>query len=883
MFDIAYEKFMLSNGLQVILHEDHALPLTAVSVWYHVGSKDEQLGRTGFAHLFEHVMFEGSKNHNRLFFEPLQKVGATLNGSTSSDRTNYWENLRSNYLELALWLESDRMGFLLDALDQQRFDVQRDVVKNERRQSYENRPYGVSQLVLQAAMFPAPHPYSWPVIGSQADLDAALLEDIKDFFRKFYAPSNASITIAGDFDGETVRRMMERYFGDIPPGPAINRVGRMDSSLRGEVRMDLRDKVQLPRLSLVWPVGPAFSKEEAPLEILSSVLGDGKSSRLHRILVYEKQIARDVRVGNYSQEIAGEFNIQVTASPGHTLEEIQDVVEAELDRIRGEPPDDVETRRAVNRIEAHHVRSLEQFGGFGGRADQLNHYNVMVGDPGVINTDLDRYRQVSGEDVMRVASTALGSDRVRLAVLPEQPAEPTESTVDRTQMPKAGKPQTYSVPTPERHRLPNGLDLLSIQRPGLPMVALGLVFHGGAVTDPQHCPGLDNMTAAMLSEGTATRSSQQIAEEMEFLGSQLDIDPGREHVMLSAETLADHWPKALEVMADVVRNSQFPEREIHRIRAERMADLRRISDDSMAIAQRAGRALVYGPDTAYGHPASGTEESIEALTRGEMMGHYGRRYGPDNATLIVVGDADKEEVLSRALEYLGDWDGRAEAKEPISPSEKDAVPTTLYLADKPGAPQSVVRAGQLTAPRDDPDFYPLTLVNYVFGGSLAARLFMNLRQDKGYSYGYYSTIDWFTGPSVLFAGGAVETGVTKEAVVETLKEFADISRDRPVTDDEYNSARDGIFRGFPSQFETQGQLLNQLTRLVVFGLPDDYYSHLLPRLQAVKIADVRDVAASRIDEGHLNLLVVGDRKVIEPGLSELGLPIVSVDYEGRPS
>ena len=883
MFDIAYEKFMLSNGLQVILHEDHALPMTAVNIWYHVGSKDEQLGRTGFAHLFEHVMFEGSKNHNRLFFEPLEKVGATLNGSTSSDKTNYWEVLPSNYLELALWLESDRMGFLLDALDQQRFDVQRDVVKNERRQSYENRPYGVSQLVLQAAMFPAPHPYSWPVIGSQADLDAALLEDIKDFFRKFYAPSNASIAIAGDFDGETVRRMIERYFGDIPPGPAINRVGRMDSSLRGEVRMDLRDKVQLPRLSLVWPVGPAFSKEEAPLEILSSVLGDGKSSRLHRTLVYDKQIARDVRVGNYSQEIAGEFNIQVTASPGHTLEEIQDVVEAELDRIRGEPPDDAETRRAVNRIEANHVRSLEQFGGFGGRADQLNYYNVMLGDPGVINTDLDRYRQVSGEDVMRVATTALGGDRVRLAVLPEQAAEPTESTVDRTRMPKAGKPQTYSVPTPERHRLPNGLDLLNIQRPGLPMVALGLVFHGGAVTDPQHRPGLDNMTAAMLSEGTTTRSSQQIAEEMEFLGSQLDIDSGREHVMVSAETLTDHWPKALEVLADVVRNSRFPERELDRVRAERLADLSRISDDPLAIAQRAARALAYGPDTAYGHPAFGTEESIEALTQDELRDQHGKLYGPNNATLIVVGDANKEEVLSRALEYLGDWDGRAGPELPISPSERDAAPTTLYLADKPGAPQSVVRGGQLTAPRDDPDFYALTLANYVFGGHFTSRLSMNLRQDKGYSYGYYSTIDWFTGPSVLFAGGAVETGVTKESVVETLKEFADISGDRPVTDDEYNSAKDGIVRGFPGQFESLGQLLNQLIRLVVFGLPDDYYSQWLPQLQRVTIGEVRNVAARRIDEGHLNLLVVGDRKVIEPGLSELGLPIVSVDYEGRPA
>ncbi len=292
MFSISHEKSVLSNGLQVILHEDHTLPTTAVNVWYHVGSKDEEIGRTGFAHLFEHVMFEGSKHHNRNYFEPLQKVGGVLNGSTSSDRTNYWETVPSSYLELALWLEADRMGFLLDALDQKRFDIQRDVVKNERRQRYDNTPYGQAHLLLQPAVFPAPHPYSWSVIGSQEDLDAALLDDIKDFFRRHYAPSNASLAIAGDFDPAEAKRLVERYFGDIPPGLPVTRVGRMDSSLKGEVHITTQDKVQLPRLYLVWPSGPMFDQNEAPLELLASVLGDGKSSRLYRSLVYEKQIAR---------------------------------------------------------------------------------------------------------------------------------------------------------------------------------------------------------------------------------------------------------------------------------------------------------------------------------------------------------------------------------------------------------------------------------------------------------------------------------------------------------------------------------------------------------------------------------------------------------------
>ena len=333
MVSISFEKFTLPNGLDVIVHEDHSLPVAAVNVWYHVGSKDEEAGRTGFAHLFEHVMFEGSQHHNRSFFDPLQKVGANLNGSTTPDRTNYWETVPSNYLELALWLESDRMGFLLEALDQKRFDVQRDVVKNERRQSYENRPYGMAHMLLQPAVFPAPHPYSWTTIGDPKDLDAATVDDIKAFFRRFYTPSNASLAIAGDVDTDGVRRLVERYFGDLPPGEPINRVGRMDSDLRGQVSLTMRDKVQLPRLYLVWPTGPLFDSEQAPLDVVSAVLGDGKSSRLYRRLVYEKQIARDVGIYHHAQAIAGELHVQATASPGHGLDELEEVILEELERI----------------------------------------------------------------------------------------------------------------------------------------------------------------------------------------------------------------------------------------------------------------------------------------------------------------------------------------------------------------------------------------------------------------------------------------------------------------------------------------------------------------------------------------------------------------------
>jgi zinc protease len=882
MISIPYEKFTLSNGLDVVLHEDHSLPVVAVNIWYHVGSKNEEPGRTGFAHLFEHFMFEGSKHHNKSYFEPLQKVGAVVNGSTDPDRTNYWANIPPNYLELVLWLESDRMGFLLDALNQERFDLQREVVKNERRQSYENRPYGMVHETLQPALFPSPHPYSWTTIGSQKDLDEASVDDVKDFFRRFYSPSNASLAIAGDIDPDSVKKLVESYFADIPPGDSFNRVGRMDSDLKGQVSLTIRDRVQLPRLYLVWPTLPLFSEAQAPLDILAVVLGGGKTSRLYRSLVYDKQIARDARVFHHAQEIAGSLHVQVTANQGHSLDEIETVVWEELDRIRREPPTEQELSRAQTRIESDHVRQLEQFGGFGGRADQLNYYNTLAGDPGVINSDIDRYMATTAEDVQRQASSMLGDDYVRLSVLPERSLEAAAGEIDRSVMPVSTAPATFTPPVPRRRKLANGLGVMVIEKRTLPIVAIGLVVRSGATNDPSSRPGLTDMTASMLTEGTATRSSREIAEEIEALGSELGGTASREYVALWTETLTSQWPGALEIMADVATHPSFPPEELERVRKERLTDLSRIGDNPMTIAGRASRALLYGQGSAYGHPLSGTVESIEGMTRDELAGHYAAHCGPENATLIVVGDVSEDEVLSNAEKYFGEWaSSGATNGVPTDAGVDTTTPTTIYLADKPGAAQSVVRAGFLTIPRHHPDYHVLNFVNYVFGGHHAGRLEMNLREDKGYCYGYRSSIDWLTGPSSLVAGGAVQTDVTKEALAETLKEFADIRDERPVGKQEFSDARDDLLRRLPSQFETHGQTIQQLTRIVVFDLPDSYFSEYVEQLEALSLDEVLRVAHERIDDAHLKILVVGDKSLVEPGLQELGLPVVPVDYEGR--
>ena len=882
MVTISFEKQTLPNGLDVILHQDHSIPVVAVNVWYHVGSKDEEVGRTGFAHLFEHVMFEGSKHHNQSYFEPLQQAGANLNGSTTPDRTNYWEDVPSNFLELALWLEADRMGFLLEALDQQRFDIQRDVVKNERRQSYENRPYGMAYWNIQSALYPMPHPYHWMTIGSQEDLDAASLEDVKDFFRRYYSPSNASLAIAGDFQRDQTMELVNRYFGELAPGPYLPRKGRMDSALAGRVELEMRDRVTLPRLYISWPTPPDFDEDDAPLELLQAVLSDGLSSRLYRSLVYEQQIAQSAVIRYYPAEIAGQFTVQVTAAPGYELDRVEAAIEAEMERVRREPPTEEEIARVKNRIEASHFRQLARVGSFGGRADQLNHFNVFGRDPEMINSSLGRYLSVQREDILRVSESVLDHRQVRMRVLPEDSFRSTSTpSIDRSVMPRPAQEPSFTPPTPVRHRLDNGLDIVVVEQPGLPIVAFGLMMRAGATSDPENLPGLASFTSQMLAEGTSSRTSQQIASESEFIGARISTDVRREYTLLATETLSKHWTVALNLMADLLKHPTFPEHELERVRREHLMDLSRSKDDPTAVADHLLAGLAFSRDSGYGHPIQGTEPALGSLTREDVVNHFRKAYGPAHATFIVAGDVVLDDVVMQVQAALGDWnadgpDGRHHEYTQDSNSSSAAI----YLVDHPGAAQSVIRALHTTIPRQHPDYFGLLLLNSAFGGQFTARLNRNLRQEKGYSYGYNSNVLWHQGPSLLFAGGSVQTAVTQESVAETLREFNDVHGDRPLTQQELDSAKAGILQGYPASFERPAQLINHLLQMVLFDLPNDYFKTVKHRIEEVTLEDVHRIGAELIRPDRLSVLVVGDRKEVEPGLRRLDLPLVVLDDEG---
>jgi zinc protease len=901
---IRFEKYSLPNGLDVILHEDHSTPIVCVNVWYHVGSKNERRGRTGFAHLFEHMMFQGSEHHDAEFFGPLQEAGGRLNGSTSDDRTNYWELVPSNYLELALWLESDRMGFLLPAMTQEKLDNQRDVVKNERRQSYENRPYGLASETIAAAMYPHDHPYSWPTIGYMSDLTAASREDIAQFFRRFYHPANASLCIAGDFEPNEAKRLVEKYFGPIPAGPTVSKMTPSIPTLTAEKRIVMQDRVGLPRLYLNWHTVQADAPDDAELDLLASILAGGKASRLYRTLVLDKQLAQDVSAFQRSGEIAGSFSITATAKPGVKLADLEAAIAQELARIQAEPPTAGELENAVSRYEAQFVVALESVGGFGGVADRLNRYNVMNADPGYMTQDFERYLRAGPRDVQRVARTYLTDKRVALEVVPgpqrsttpdpiaenvqraassgerqerkaADEALPERSTInaqhstafDRRVMPAHGSAPTFSPPALHRARLSNGLELVVAEHHELPIVTFHLLVRAGNAANPPDRLGLANLTAAMLDEGTPTRSANDIADQLAAIGSTLSIRADGDMTRLSMFTLKRQLDRSLEIFGDVLQRPTFPAAELERQRSLALAGLVRLRDQPTVLASLATDAVLYGEAHPYGRPEMGNDTTLRAITRDDIAAFYRSNFVPNQASLIVAGDVTMAEISARLESALSDWKSGSAAGVPF-PKPPEPHPTTITLVDRPGAAQSVIAVGQIGVQRNSPDYFSLLVMNTIFGGQFSSRLNMNLRENKGYTYGARSSFDWRRQPGPFFASASVETAVTAPALAEFLKEFRDLAGARLVSDKELEFAKASITRGFPAGFESARDIAGRLQDIVEFDLPDNYFSTVIPSVSAVSADDVTRVASRFIDPDHLTVVVVGDRSQIQSSLLE---------------
>jgi zinc protease len=884
-----FEKYTLPNGLQVILHVDRKLPIVHVNQWFHVGSKNEKPGRTGFAHLFEHMMFQGSKNAKDEYFVYVEKAGANLqeggvNGTTNNDRTNYFATVPSGNLEALLWLESDRLATLLDAVDQAKLDNQRDVVKNERRQGLENQPYGRWYSLLFESLFPAGHPYSWPVIGSQEDLTAASLEDVKEFFRTYYSPNNLSLAIAGDFDPAEAKALVAKYFGGIPAGPALARPSRFLPALTSEKVVEVADRVPQERSYVGW-ISPAyFASGEAELELASRILTDGLSSRLAKILVYDKQLCTAVNSFQNSQEIASAFIVIATARPGAKLSEIEAIITEEIARLAKSGPTPAELARAKTKQEFEFVSNLERIGGFGGKADILNQYNTFLGDPDKLRDDLGRYRGATVAGVQKQVDQWLNTaNRAVIRFRPETSGRSDENALDRTSEPALGADRPFRAPEVGAAKLENGLEVFVVERADLPKVAVAFAARAGSVADPAGKEGVAQLTIANIDMGTRTRQALAIEEALGDLGTSLTGAAYRESSQLSFEVLKRNLTAALAIVADVVRGPTFPAEELERERSRHLDNLAQQAKNPNAVASRVRAMLAFGADHPYGRPAAGLPSTVATITREDLQRFHAERWRPAGSALVFVGAVTLNEAVALARTHFGTWKGEAPAPIEI-PAPHPAAPGKLYLVDRQDSAQSVITQFLPAPSRRTDDYYALQLADAVWGGGgFGTRLNLNLREDKGYSYGVFSTLALYQSSGMWFAMGGVQTNKTKESVVEFRKELADVAGARPITQGEFDTAKVRWVRGYAQKFESFSRVAEQVADLWAQERPMTELQAESDQIENTQLQATLLAARKYARPEASALVVVGDRSKIEPGLRELeGAEIVVLDVEGKP-
>jgi zinc protease len=875
---LPYEKYTLPNGLEVILYENHKLPLVAVDLWYHVGPANEKPGRTGFAHLFEHMMFEGSEHvGEKAHIKYVEGAGATdVNGTTDYDRTNYFETLPSNQLELALWLESDRMGFLLETLDRAKVTNQRDVVRNERRQG-EGTPYDLADEAVGHLLFPKTHPYYGNVIGSHADIEAARLNDVRDFFQHYYIPNNASVAIAGDFDRAKVKALVAKYFGPIPRGPAVEKPTVVTPPIESERRATITDTVQLPRVSVAWLTPEAFKPGDAEADFFVRVLGGGKTSRLYRKLVYEQQIAQSVKCQNLSLILTSMAQCDVTARPGVKPEDLEAAIDKEIALLREKGPTQAELDGARTGYLTEKIRGLQRLGGFGGVADMMDRYNQYLGDPGYLPKDIARYEAVTTASVRAIGQKVFGQNqRVVVYAVPgkkvidDVPRSPEDTDANvkvtppyslqfetaqnwRKDVPKPGPAPELHLPAPKTFALQNGLKVYVVEEHTLPVISASLVDLAGSEENPADKPGLAAFAARMLSEGTSSRSSVELADDAESVGAQLMTNATMDMAGSSIGVLSNNTDAAMVLLSDVSLHPAFKAEEVERIRQQRLVAIREEADQPVPTALRVGWKTLYGDD-AYGYRDIGTTASVEAITREELQQFWSEHYAPGNAALFLAGDVTEAEARRLAEKNFGGWTA-GEARPPRVPQAPAAPARKVVIVDKPGAPQTALIAFGLGLPRATPDYPAVNVMNSVLGGLFSSRINMNLREKNGFTYGAFSEFLFRRGDGPFLTGARVRTDVTGPAAREL---FAELNRMRtdPATDDELRLAKENALRSLPGNFETVKDTAGLMSEIFTYGLAVNYYQKLPGEYAAVTAAEVEKAAQDHVHPEHLIVVVV---------------------------
>lgn len=901
----------LANGLRVLYHEDRRLPVTHVALWYHIGSKNEAPWRTGFAHLFEHLMFEGSRNNDTHFIRLMEKAGASLaaggvNGTTSHDRTNYYETVPKEALGLALWAESDRMGWLLEVLDQARLDTQREVVRNERLQRMDNVPYGTAWERMFHALYPAGHPYSWDVIGDMGHLAESSLEEVHDFFRTWYVPNNAVLVIAGDVSERRALDLAKRYFGPIPPGDRPGRPRFPEFEIPETRRIVAPDEVPHARLYCCWPTVPFFHEDEPALDMLSDILSDGLNSRLYRRLVYEDRIASGVNAFHYSLESAGLVGVVVTARPGTPLARIRETLDEELARIAADGPTAEEVERVKADTQVSFVSSLERLAT---KADLLARYTTYLGDPGKLSEHWRRYREVEPADLTRVARRYLLAPRVELlygepeaegeapvvpappgpgewsapASVPVGPLPVLPPEPDRSRPPRRGRAGRFLAPLPEVRESAAGVPVVVHERRDLPMIEATLRFRGGKVNEPRRLAGLAHLTTLLMGRGAGNRNASEFEAALDRIGADLGAAAGAEAMSVSFSCLTEHLGRTLDLTADLLRRPLLPAEELARMIPLQLDGLKQARANPNSVAGRIAGRAVFSPDHPYGFRAD--EDSLGALRAEDLREFHRARFVPDDAAFIVCGDLDADRALEVFEQTFGEWAALPFAERPPVP-ELPAPPGSGVLLHRMAteSPQAVVRWVKAGPPRDLPERLALRIALQILGGGFSSRLNLNLRERMGATYGAGAGARQFARGSMFSASASVNLDLADAAIPELLGEVERLtSGERRVLAREVEEARKTMVRTYTQGFETLGGVKGVIAGVLHRGDPLSRIRDFPERVAAVTREQVAEAAAKHLSPAGGALVVVGDADRLEPGLEKLGFgPITRVDADGAP-
>ncbi len=879
-FDIPHERFVLDNGLTVLVHEDHSVPVVAVHVAYHAGSRNEKRGRTGFAHLFEHFFFNGSENHPTGFREAMDDLGANnRNGGTSNDTTVFVEDVPVSALERTLWLEADRMGFLEKQITSEMLERERGVVQNEKR-SGENQPYGRAYNRIGELMYPYSHPYSWSAIGSMEDLNAATLDDIKEWYRTYYGPNNAVLSLAGDITVARAKELVTKYFAAIPPGPPLARAEKWVPKLEGNIRDSMADRVPQTRIFRVWHAPEWNDPQSLYLRLAAEVLSGSKSARLDRKLLYEQELVTAVSAYPYDRELAGGFFIDATVKAGVDPMKVEREIDALVAEFLKTGPTADELKRAQSRILSSHVRTAERLGAFDGRAAILAESETIGGNS---NDYLDRLQTMATAtpaDVQNAAKAWLTAPHYTLHVEPMPKLAAGKSDVDRKVNPPLAAAPEVKFPAVQRATLSNGMKVILLERHSVPLVNFTLAVEAGHSTDPAAKAGLASLAMDVVDEGTTTRDAFRIADDADALGANISTANGLDLSYVELEAMSINLRPSLELYADVVLHPAFPEDKVALLRQQRIAQIRQEQAQPNSAALRIIPALLYGEGHPYAKPLTGTgwESSLPTVTREELAAWHRTWFQPNNATMLVAGDVTMEQLVAELERAFGSWK-RGEVPERTIPLVPRTAGKKVYLIDKPDAPQSVIVATHVTDRGGVADDVAVETVIRNFGGMATSRLNRNLRLDKHWSYGSFGYVNDTRAQRPMVVVAPVQTDKTKEAIVEVQKELRGIAGERPLAGEEYASIMCSQTLRLPGAYETLDSLTGAGIRMLVLGRSDDYYPSYARNVRALTAETLNAAGKKIVRPEEVIWIIVGDLKKVEEGIRELNLGEV-VRYSG---